>query len=378
MPLRSFLAAAAPVARSRSPFLSLLLILLNLAPTSVHAHSITVDGTITDWSPRVGPPFANLGHVARDAAGTGEYVWRDAAEDERTDLAAPDKMVDLTEFRVTADPTWLCFCARMTDLSGGAPMVQVAIDLDRATGSGQSFLGGSADTQVGIDARWEFLVMTRFGSGRSPIVYDSGFLPVGTGEVAISMVTDAIEFRVPWTLLGLTGPPAQPVRFSVAVFRTNAADMTIDVGGGTISNALDAVTDYMDPRASSYPNTWAEVGDGMLDNAFDVWFEPNGEPLAPLIISEVMVNPTTSGEWIEIANRTSWPLSLDGFKIGDEETPDGTERMAAFPTGFSIPAAGALTAAANAGAYSSAFGILPAFEWTAADPAVPDLITYTP
>jgi hypothetical protein len=145
-----------------------------------------------------------------------------------------------------------------------------------------------------------------------------------------------------------------------------------------VSDALDAVTNYMDPRTSSYPNTWTDVQDGVLDYAFDVWFAPNGEPFAPLAISEVMVNPTTSGEWIEIANRTSSPLALNGFKLGDEETPDGPERMAAFPAGVTVPPAAVVTAAASAGAFNTAYGLMPNFEWTSTEPAVPDLITYTP
>jgi hypothetical protein len=91
-----------------------------------------------------------------------------------------------------------------------------------------------------------------------------------------------------------------------------------------------------------------------------------------------MVNPTTSGEWIEISNRTFSHLALEGVKLGDEETPDGSERMAAFPSGAVVPPGAAVTAAANAGTFSAAYGMPPTFEWTSTDPAVPDLVTYVP
>lgn len=384
MPFGTLLVPAAPAAGTRARFLSLLFCLLISAypATSARAHTITVDGSMADWSPRLGPTTSNLGHVARDPGEAGEFVWQDAAGDERTDFGSPNLAADITEVRLTADATALYCCVKLANITTttgtGAPMVQVAIDLDRATGSGQSYLGGFADTRVGPDAWWEYLVMTRFGSGSPPIVYDSAFTPVGTGTSAISAGTDAIEIRVPWTLLGLPGPPALGVRFSVAVCQSDAADQALEIGDATISDVLDAVTNYADPRASSYPNTWLDLQDGVLDYAFDVWFEPGGEPYAPLAISEVMVNPTSSGEWIEVVNRTPSPLALDGFKLGDEETPDGTERMASFPSGLVIPPATVATAAASATLFSAAYGLLPTCEWTSSDPAVPDVVTYVP
>jgi hypothetical protein len=385
MPLGALLvpdASTAPAAGSRARSLSLLLVLLCLAAPSVRAHTITVDGNLTDWDARSWPAYSNVGHVARGPLERGEFVWRDAAGDERTDFSSPDPQADIREFRITADPTALYLCVKLEDVTtvtgNGAPMVQVAIDLDRVSGSGQSFLGGSADTQVGSEARWEFLVTTCFGSGSDPLVRDPSFTPVGTGTAAISSGTDAIEIRVPWVRLGLPGPPAQALRFTVAVFRSDVADQAWEVGDAVISDALDAVTNYMDPRTSSYPNTWLDLQDGVLDYACDLWFGPDGEPYAPLVISEVMVNPTTSGEWIEVVNRTPVTLPLERFKLGDEETPDGSERMAAFPAGATVLPAAAVTVAASAGAFGAAYAMLPSFEWTATDPAVPDMVTYLP
>jgi hypothetical protein len=184
---------------------------------------------------------------------------------------------------ITADPTALYFCVKLADITvatgNGAPMVQVAIDLDRVPGSGQADLGLSTDTKAGFGGRWERLLATGFGSGSAPRVYDPGFeyMP---GEAVASSVTHAIEIKVPWASLGFPGPPALGVRFSVAVFRSGAADQSWEIGDATVSDALDAVTNDMDPRTSSYPNTWLDLQDGVLDYSCDVWFEPNGEPCA--------------------------------------------------------------------------------------------------
>lgn len=384
MPLGALLfpaVPAAPAAGSRARFLSLLFLLFCIAVPSARAHPITVDGNLVDWDGRAWPGYLNVGHIARDPMDRGEFVWQDATGDERTDLVSPDPQVDITEFGITADATHLYFRVTMADITtvtgNGAPLVQVAIDLDRVPGSGQSYFVGTADTQVGFEGRWESLVSTRFGSGSAPLVYTPPAAPV-PGEAVASSATDAIEIGVPWASLGLPGPPAQALRFTVAAFRSDPADQAWEVGDAMVSDALDAITNYMDPRASSYPNTWLDVWDGVLDYAFEVWFQPNGEPFAPLAISEVLVNPTTSGEWIEVANRTSSTLALDGFKVGDEETPDGTERMAAFPAGIALPPNTVATVAANAGEFSSAYGFLPTCEWTSTDPAVPDLTTYLP
>jgi hypothetical protein len=60
---------------------------LALAPTLAAAHPVVADGVTTEWSART-TPFANQGVIARDATSTGEYIFVDAATDERTDLTA--------------------------------------------------------------------------------------------------------------------------------------------------------------------------------------------------------------------------------------------------------------------------------------------------
>ena len=158
------------------------------------------------------PPPAvnvNLGHIARDTARQGEYVWRDNAGDERTDFASPDPRVDLLAFRVTADASNLYFAAVMSDINQatgeGAPQIQVALDMDRLVNSGEPTLGGNADTEVDPDAEWEYLLMTRFGSANNDmIVWQNGYgTQIFTGTAAISLTTDVIEASVPWRALDM-------------------------------------------------------------------------------------------------------------------------------------------------------------------------------
>ncbi len=63
-----------------------------------------------------------------------------------------------------------------------SPWRAASIDTDRASGSGQSFLAGFGDTQVAPEARWEFLVQTRFGSGGTAAVLNASFATTATVE----------------------------------------------------------------------------------------------------------------------------------------------------------------------------------------------------
>jgi hypothetical protein len=74
----------APAAGSRARFLSLLLVLSTFAAPSARAHSITIDGDPAGWDCGTWPAQSNLGCVARGPMGEGEFIWRDAAGDERT------------------------------------------------------------------------------------------------------------------------------------------------------------------------------------------------------------------------------------------------------------------------------------------------------
>jgi uncharacterized repeat protein (TIGR01451 family) len=346
------------------------------------AHSADVDAITTDW-PMAAPTQVNLGHIGRNAAYEGEYVWYDNPGDERTDFASPDTRVDLVEFRVTADEDNLYFVAVMSDVTqangDGAPQIQVAIDTDRVSGLGQAEMAGSSEISVTADAEWEYLIVTPFGSASSPvsdtIVYQGDLATkVWTGTAAISTTTEAIEVAVPWTALEMTQPPTLPLRFTVATFRTDANDDAADVAGS--ADALDTVTNYGDPGDTS--NTSTETSDGIIDYYFDLFFEPDGDIYSPLLISEVLYNPSGSdpaGEFIEIYNASPISLTLSGCKVGDEEDYTGSEGMRQFPGGSIAPGA-LIVWANNADTFSNTYGFLPDYAHDAGGHPVSETAAY--
>jgi hypothetical protein len=338
------------------------------------AHPVTVDGSATDWWSR-GAIADNLGIIARDATGGGEYIWRDAAGDARTDIASPETEADITRFQVTADTTSLYFLVRTVSAPSTAIQVQIAIDLDRTAGSGQVWFAGFSDTQVNNSARWEYLVRTRFASGGTAEVLDAALNPVTV--VSAARGADGIEIAVPWSALGLSATPSAPLRFTVASFRTDASDMTLDILG--TSNALDVVTDYGDPRTSSYPNTWSEVSDGIIDYYVDVYFNAQGEVYSPLLIQAFVSNSPggSAGEWISIRNVSPMTQNLGACKLGDEETPDATgpEGMYTFPAGATLAPGGTYVVAQFGSNYFSKFGRNPDAEFDSTTSA-PDMVKF--
>ena len=365
------------------PFVGLAVIALAGPVLLASAHPITVDGLSTDWLSRA-PLYDNTGIVARDAAETGEYVWADHPGDERTAFASPDPRVDMTEVRFTATSTSLNALVKLASLpvasGNGAPQIQIAIDTNGVSGSGEANLVRGADTQVADVAQWEYLLQTKFGSGTSNLnVWQAGNgTPTVTGATGQG-ADGTIEISVPWSQLGFSGPPSTALRFTVATFRSTAGDQTQDVGGPSVSNALDVVTDYGDPATSGYPNTAAEFASDQTINYFSqVYFNAAGDVRAPAVVSRFATDlgATPAAEWIQVANTTGAPLNISGYKVGDEKTPDGGEGMDQFPSGTTLPAGGSVRVARSATAYFSVYGTNPDYELTSTDPSVPDLIPF--
>jgi MYXO-CTERM domain-containing protein len=365
-------------------FLGLLLAGTALAaPLSAAAHPVTVDGNGVEWLARTANA-ANLGLVARDAAGQGEYIWRDALADTRTDISTPEVVADIAAFQVTGDATGVAFLLRRAPgvvLAGAPIQVQIAVDTDRVDGSGQEFFAEFGDTKVASGARWERLVETLFGSGGTAKVIDTNFNQVAMVS-AMQGAGGDVEIFVPWSALGFMAPPATPLRFTVATFRCQMnSDLTVEIGGPDFSNALDAVTDYGDPAAAMYPNTFQEVQDLIVDDWFDLHFDAGGEVYAPLVVQRFLSNSAGGGsdEWITVTNVSPGMIPLAGFKVGDEELPDGNEGMFAFPVAATLAPGASFTVARAGAAYQAYFGAAPDAELPpGASMAVPDMIAYTP
>jgi len=320
----------------------------------VSAHTVTIgDADLTDWDPAGWsmdrPTNLNTGHIARDGTHSGEYIWNDFLDDERTGgLAYPYPRLDIDEFRITSDSSYLYFLVRMNQINPGdwgvhgSPMVQIAIDLDpNWTGVTENGLGefwSDQEATVAPEALWDYLVVTRFGSDSpQPYVFfwNDPWVDYSTAqarEVITPGPDNSIEIEIPWSVIG--GIPTVPLTFTVVTYQSDVTDQVIPLPGpAPIADVMDAVTNYTNP--GDWSTTDVETADGVVDYHFEVWFhlDPDTEPSPPLVVSEVMYyNVTVYREFIEVFNRTG----IDGFnisryKVGDEETVNMVEGMAVFP-----------------------------------------------
>ncbi|MBM4319538.1 MAG: hypothetical protein FJ125_06175, partial [Deltaproteobacteria bacterium] len=373
----------------RRPFFAGAALLLLLVGGLVLAHLIVVDGDLAgddEWS-MTPPDNVNTGHIGRNASFHGEYIWKDAAGDQRTVFGGgdPHAGVDITELRITSDATFLYFLVKMSDITvttgEGAPQVQIAIDRDHVAASGNEWFGKWSETQVVAAAEWEYLVVAAFGSAHDPYVYDTNWAdrnaapPDPKAEAVISAVNDIVEIKVPWAIIG--GAPAAPLYFSVISAQCDggAENNTREAFG---SDAIDVVTNYGNPGLTD--NSWTELEDGYIDYHFVVWFHLDGgdpEPSPPLVLNEAMWDPQSEpgGEWVEIYNRTGGALSLDGYRLSDSATVDAGEGTKQFPAGQSIAPAATKVVANQATAFFQAHGYAPSYEFGDTDAAVPEMST---
>jgi uncharacterized repeat protein (TIGR01451 family) len=282
------------------------------------AHPVTVDGALDDWITTFPTPPENNGHVMRNAAYEGEFIWTDASGDNRADGTDPDSNYDLTELRVTADEPAgnLYFLLRFADLTDAdLPYVAIAVDTTR-DGAGNTAFGDNAGVSTAADAAWERqIVVSRQRRG----YFDTGysFTAVGANTVDISTANDVIEISLPLSDLGIDLSAGAVARFTVFIGENDGS------GGVTVYGshaALDAVTD----TASAWPSG------SVIDYFFDVYFELDGDPTSPLQISEVFYNPVggsdlnplpeIANEYIELFNPAQYLAYLDGMLLGDEPT----------------------------------------------------------
>ena len=331
----------------------------------VKAHSITVNADLADWT-MILPAQENLGIIQRNSTEQGEYVWKDASGDERTDFGSPISDVDQREFRITADENYLYLLAKMSNIThnsgDGAPMLQIAIDTNQVYASGATFFALEDDTQSILPqpgSGWSLpaLAAKRQSPGcMTPTLVDQAGGNLRMPAAPFRVQTMLLIIRVSWATLGSSGVPSGPLQFTVAAYLATSNDVTWDVMFS--SNILDCVTNYGDPGTAA--NTWAEVADGDLDYFFSVWFEHDGDPYPPLLISEF--SPTHSSvihsQSGMIYNNTSVQITIWTYKLGDSETIGDGEGMYEFPGWFIKPSEVQIVAN-RASSFASLFGISP-------------------
>ncbi len=344
-----------------------------LVAQNAAAHTITVDGSASDWLGVTGP-IADLGRIARDSVDGGEYVWRDAIGDARAAWFA--RPHDLRELRVTGDATNLYVMAVLASpvatLGDSTPQLQVALDLDRFNGSGgTAFLGGAA-TATASNAAYELLVQTRFGSGQAPRLVDASGNDVTAATSGRISASGVIELAIPWTALGSPSPASNPVRFTAALLLGGAADAPYDPDDGVTSRAADVVTQNSGPGTTG--TTAAEVADGTIDYWFDVYFDARGDAIAPVVVNEVWFSGGIKSQWIEIVNASQNLVPLASFKVGDAATPNNGGSMSQLP-GVLLSPGDAFVLARNGATFYANNGFRAGAEAESSDPATPDLMT---
>lgn len=105
-------------------------------------------------------------------------------------------------------------------------------------------------------------------------------------------------------------------------------------------------------------------------------------PLPPLLVllSEVYVHNTTTspnpGDWVEIYNPGDKVVSLQTYKLGDEESQYTDEGMYHFPSGALLQPGEAIVVAARAQDFHAVYGLQPDFELEDSSAAVADMIAY--
>ncbi len=106
---------------------------------------------------------------------------------------------------------------------------------------------------------------------------------------------------------------------------------------------------------------------------------PVPAPPVALKITEALydaLTPSTSGdEFVEICNPTTTDAALDGYKIGDEETPGKGEGMYRFPVTATLAVDACAVVAKNAAQFRTRFGFLPDFEAMVSGSGYTDTLT---
>lgn len=351
-------------------FLCLVLAAGLLLTTIAGAHPVAVgDSSRVDWFAR-GPSAGNVGEIARDSAGRGEFVWTDAKGDQR--VASPigatgniTREADLEKLNVTGDAANLYIMAKLERLSGitndPSPELMVAIDSDPAHAAGATALPDGLATSVDGQAKWEYVVQTQFtktSATAKPTIYtDPASAGTSCATCSAQLVSAAvrkgsfIEIAVPWGEIG--GLPAQQNTLRLTIL-THYSDKRAPSDGST-SRAIDVLS----PLLSA-----AELTDNTINAYVELHFNTSGEVFAPLLISEFLPDPPTSndpqGEWIELFNPNSFDVSLKGYKVGDQAYRGGSQGMLKLPDNLTLLHGEALVIANNKALFQTRYPGVPA------------------
>jgi len=135
------------------------------------------------------------------------------------------------------------------------------------------------------------------------------------------------------------------------------------------------------PTGTATPSpTTTPTSDGTYTPTNTATTTPTGIVGTSLVINEIYYDTMVSSteEWIEIYNYSaSNSVSLNGYKVGDEETNGGGEGMYEFPAGYSIAPLDFVLVAQSATEFFGIYGFYPDFEISSTNETVPDMTKYS-
>jgi len=252
----------------------------------------TIDGDPSDWT-GIAPSSDNTSiYSANTAGGLNEWIWKDAAGDNRTDTFAgvvDGTKQDILEFRISSDATNLYilakFPANIDKTPGdGALQIQVSIRRQGSTAT-EEYLGSFSDNRVPTstspggsvpDARWDYLIISRAGSGNNNFtVWTTGFGSSTTiGNLQWNAGNGVFEGSIPWSSLG-GSPGNETMAFTISLYRSRSTDETYDTG---TDNSKGDCMDYLTTTVgNTYDalipvNNVGTADEGRLDYAINIDF----------------------------------------------------------------------------------------------------------
>jgi len=297
--------------------------ILLLAAASTADAQITVDGNASEWT-GMAPATDNTAAYSSASAGTtvklNEWIWKDAQGDQRTDFGP--SINDLLEVRLASDTLNLHFLVKITPNADSNNQVQISIRRPNSI-STQTDLAQFADTKVPAGAAWDYLIVTRGGStGVNNFIYTPDFSVVANGAYAQNRATGILEGSVPWSAIG--GVPGDlGLIMTFTLYEADPFDLTVDVGGLSISNCLDLVT-------TTPGNTWSAVQTGTIDYAATVTFLADNNVL-PIRLASFSAQALKPGgvtlSWITLSE-------TDNFGFTVERKREGETRFVELPRSF--------------------------------------------
>ncbi len=284
---------------------------------------VIVDGSAAEWGGTAPTTSNDSTYSSGTAAGLNEFIWADAEGDHRTDFNSngPDVLrvnaLDILELRLASSADSLYYLV-VTDSSfnvasgNGAPFFQLSIQRPAAPANRNAFLAGNSNNLVPANAEWDFLAITRLGSGNLDhrIWRDSYAASSFTGRVRTGGNTESgyIEGSIPWDSLGGT-PGAAILRMTASLFRANESDNAYTGGDNSRGGVMDFVTNTTGNTYGALEPANANGSQGRLDFALDVQFL---ESSAILPVELTAFEGTLSGN----AARLSWVTASETNNAG--------------------------------------------------------------